>query len=377
MQNAETAQTREALPRLPNRPQGLTPAMLTNLISRMHPGLEVKTVEIVDAGTGGGKNSASGRVKLHLTYGGGPHGIPEHVQVKMIIGARSRVPALLYQTEVNMYRRLLPGLALERPHCLAAEYESETGNYILLLEDVSRRGAVFSNVLDSPFTSDEVGALLDQLAILHAHYWENPQLNAERDWLSTHIAGSQFEYFDSGKIVDLLQSNIDRSTYRQDLAARIGLLPAELWARVKAVQRFQAATIPATLCHGDAGAHNSYRLPRGQGGFVDWQLSVNAAWTHDVHYLICTALSVKDRRLHERALVQRYISRLQALGIAYHPTLDEAMDAYSLAINWGFTIGWFTVWPEIYGMEIITANLERMLAAVLDHDAFNRAAKLL
>ena len=90
-----------------------------------------------------------------------------------------------------------------------------------------------------------------------------------------------------------------------------------------------------TLCHGDAGAHNSYRLPDGGGGFVDWQLSVKGAWPHDVHYLICTALSVRDRRLHERGLIERYLHRLADLGVPYRPSLDAAMDAYSLAIIWG------------------------------------------
>src|SRR5207245_3922437 len=102
----------------------------------------------------------------------------------------------------------------------------------------------------------------------------------------------------SGHIGRLMEDNVAASTYRQDFVARVGRTPAELWELVKAVQRRQAQTIPLTLCHGDTGAHNTYRLPGGGAGFVDWQLSVKAAWPHDVHYLICTALSVKDRRQH-------------------------------------------------------------------------------
>jgi hypothetical protein len=90
-----------------------------------------------------------------------------------------------------------------------------------------------------------------------------------------------------------------------------------------------------------------------------------------------TALSVKDRREHERALLARYLRRLAALGVDYRPDLDTAMADYSLSIMWGLTVGWFAVPSNMYGMEIISANIERLYAAACDHDIFNRAEKLL
>lgn len=361
---------------LPTDPAQLTPELLNDLIHGMHPGTVVKSVEVLQALGVGGMVSTAGRGKLRLNYAHNPEDLPESVQFKMIVGERSRVPSCVYETEVSMYQRMLPQVAIERPMCLAAEYEADTENFVLLLEDLSHRGATFTNVLLPPYTPDEVGVLLDQLACLHAHFWESAQLDRERAWLSSQTAGKQFQVFDGGVIVDLLEANVAGSTYRQDFVARAGHTPAELWDMVKAMQRHQAATIPLTLCHGDSGAHNSYRLPGGLAGFVDFQLSVKAAWTHDVHYLICTALSVKDRRHHERALVERYLARLREHGVPYAPTLDEAMAAYSLAIIWGLVIGWFSVWPEIYGMEIITANIERLYAAACDHDVLNRVARL-
>jgi hypothetical protein len=361
---------------LPADPGGLTPDLLTHLISSLHPGVRVDSVEVLQSHGVGGMVSTAGRGKLRLRYASDAAGMPQEVQFKMIVGERGRAPSTSFETEVNMYRRMLPDLPLERAFCLAAEYEPDTENFFLLLEDLTLRGATFTNVLLPPYAPDEVGVLLDQLATLHAHYWKSPKLDAERSWLSSLTAGPQFEVFDGGVIVDLLNDNVAKSPYRQDVVTRIGRSPAKLWDLVKAVQRHQSATLPLTLCHGDTGAHNTYRLPNGRAGFVDWQLSVKAAWPHDVHYLICTALSVEDRRLHERALVERYLDRLRALGVDYAPSLDAAMAAYSLAIVWGFTIGWFTVWPEIYGMEIISANMERLLAAASDHDSFARAEAL-
>jgi hypothetical protein len=174
-----------------------------------------------------------------------------------------------------------------------------------------------------------------------------------------------------------MEANCAESPYRRDFVARAGRSPRELWELVKAVHRRHEATLPMTLTHGDTGAHNTFRLPDGRSGFVDWQFASKAAWPHDVHYLICTALSVKDRRAHERALVQRYLRRLAELGVDYRPDLDAAMADYSLAIIWGLTFGWFAVPASMYGMEIISANIERLFAAALDHDVLDRAERLL
>jgi hypothetical protein len=375
---AAASQARDPRLPLPTDPLELTPELLTRLIGDLHPGTVVTQAEVLESVGVGFLVSTAGRGKLRLTYAKNPHGLPERAQVKMIVGERSKVPPCVYETEVYMYRRMLPGLPVERATCLAAGHEPGTDNFVLLLEDLELRGAEFTNVLEPPYTPDQVGQLLDELAKLHARFWKSPRLDEEAGWLATHMSGRQFEMLNNGHIVRLLESHVAGSTYRQDLIERMGgHPPAKLWEMVKAVQRHQAATIPNTLCHGDTGRHNTYRLANGRLGFVDWQLSVKATWPHDVHYAIVTALSVRDRRRHERDLIQRYLDGLKANGVDYAPTLDEAMEAYSLAIVWGLVIGWFCVRPESYGMEIISANVERLLAAATDHDTLPRAEALL
>jgi hypothetical protein len=294
----------------------------------------------------------------------------------MIVGEKSIAPGVMYETEVQVYRRLLPQIPIEKPVCLAAEYEPDRENFMIVLEDLSLRGAQFTNVLLPPLTPEEVGVLLECLAQIHACYWESPVLDREKAWLSSLTGGPQFETFENGFIVPVMEMNCAESPYRRDFVERAGRSPCELWELVKRVHRHQEATLPMTLTHGDTGAHNTFRLPDGRSGFVDWQFSSKAAWPHDVHYLVCTALSVKDRRRHERALVERYLARLAALGVDYRPDLDEAMAQYSLAIIWGLTFGWFAVPSSMYGMEIISANIERLFAAALDHDIFRRAEAL-
>jgi len=43
------------------------------------------------------------------------------------------------------------------------------------------------------------------------------------------------------------------------------------------------------------------------------------------------------------------------------------------ALIWGFTVGWMMVPERNYGMEIISANLERLFAACTDHKTFELA----
>jgi hypothetical protein len=375
-----TLQTAErpggAAPLLPTSPDGLSPEVLSEYVSRLHPGTRVSTVEVLESLQIGLMVSTAGRVRLRLGYAANPEALPEQVIVKMIVNKKSIAPGCMYETEVAVYQRLLPAIPIEKPVCLAAVYEPDTENFMIVLEDLSVRGAKFTNVLLPPLTPDEVGVLLECLAQIHATYWQSPVLEREKAWLSSLTSGTQFETFDNGFIVPVMEMNCAESPYRRDFLTRAGRTPAELWELVKTVHRHQEATMPMTLTHGDTGAHNTFRLPDGRAGFVDWQFASKAAWPHDVHYLIVTALSIQDRRDHERALVARYLKRLAELGVDYVPDLDAAMDAYSLAIVWGLTFGWFAVPASMYPMEVIISNVERLFAAAQDHDVFRRAEAL-
>jgi len=55
---------------------------------------------------------------------------------------------------------------------------------------------------------------------------------------------------------------------------------------------------------------NTYLLPQGSAGLLDWQLSVRGYCMHDVSYLLVTSLPIALRREHERSLLDRYRERL-------------------------------------------------------------------
>ena len=354
--------------RVPRAIEDLDCATLEALINVMHPGTTVTGCEFKEARRRGEMVSTAGRVKLRLEYGPGSPPLPRDVLLKMCIEGDVSAP-VLYETEANVYHRILPGLDIERPICLAAAFDEPAGAFVLMLEDLSAQDAFFPNVLEPPLSPDKVGELLDLLAVLHARYWNSPALQAEKDWLSSLTEGRQFEFFDKNAPV-AIQHYVDTIPYRADLITRISRSSAQLWQNVKSVHAWQEQNLPMTFQHGDTGAHNTFHLPGGRCGFLDWQLSVRGHWSHDVHYLVTTALSVADRRAHEKALVERYLARLAALGVPNVPPIGEAMREFGRALIWGFTIGWLMVPPQNYPASIISANLERLLAAVMDHRTF-------
>ncbi|MFN8627370.1 MAG: phosphotransferase [Candidatus Binatia bacterium] len=352
---------------LPNRAEDITLELLDRLVSEMHPRSSVTGFELVEAMGLQHQVSTAGRARLRLQYGPGSADLPEQVIVKMVI-EEPGVDSALYETESQMYREVLPKLDIPQVRCLGAAYEGESERFILLLEDLTPRQPFFPHAKEKPLTPEQVAALLSQLARLHARYWNSPRLEEmEHRWLSSLLSGRQFDFFEA-LVAPGIEALAADSPYRQDLIARTGWTPRQLWAGVKAAHAYHFKIFPPTLVHGDTGAHNTWHLADGSFGFLDWQISARGTWAHDVHYLMIESLSIAERRANERALVGHYLAELARNGVNDLPDIETAMQGYGRAIIWGFAIGWLLCPERNYPMEIITTNLERLYAAMCDHD---------
>lgn len=354
--------------KIPATLEELTPQTLEAAFARLHPGVTVTGCDLLEARRRGEfMVSTASRARMTLTYGPGSPPLPQQVLVKLAIPEDGASAPVLYETEVNIYNRMLPELDIVKPVVLAADYDADTGLFLLVMEDLSLKDAFFPNGLRPPLKAGQVRALLDQIAIIHATYWNSPRLEEESEWLSNLQDGRQFDFFEMATVPAITSYCAD-IPYRADMVTRLGRPVAALWENVKAVHRHHEAIFPPTLQHGDTGSHNSYHLPDGTAGWLDWQLAVRSAWPRDVHYSIVTALSIADRRVHERDLVAYYLRRLGELGVPDVPDIDLAMREYGRAIIWGFFIGWFMVPPPNYPPELIQTNLERLYQAMMDHD---------
>ncbi len=314
---------------------------------------------------GDGVASTADRVMLDVTYAPGTApGLPEHLVLKTMM-ASPRAPAAMYENEVRFYEELREGLDIEAPLAAATSYDERSGRFGLLLEDLTHRGARFPSALDHVHL-DEVRSILDHLATLHAAFWDSPRFTGDLQWLATPISGGMFEVFDLIGF-ELIADQVARHPFKADLIAPLGRSLEELWDLLWVVQRAHAAG-PTTLLHGDTHVGNTYLLPGGQGGLLDWQLMMRGSWAHDVTYFLVTALEPDVRRDHQRQLIDEYLEKLAARGVPDVPDLDAALAQHRRAALWGLVIGWLICPPENYGEPITVANIERAVAAVRDLD---------
>lgn len=360
-----TALAEAELP-IPATLDDLTPAFLTQVVRTCHPGITVTGFELLDVKRYGEiMVSTSDRLKMALSYApGAPETLPKQVAVKM---KRSSDAVLgeLYANEVDFYVRLRPALDIEAPAVIGGLCDKETALYYLLLEDLSLRGAVFPSALRAN-TLDDVRAVLDQFARLHATFWESPRLAGDLAWYQAHIRGSLSERMDASLPITI-GGNLEAHAFKREVVAGLGTDIPRLHEGYRTLQKHQA-TLPQTILHGDGHIGNTYLLPDGRAGLLDFQLTARGAWAHDVNYLILTALDVEDRRTHERSLIAYYCDALGRNGVANPPDAETAWLEYRRAILWSLYVGWLTTPIANYGEALNIANLTRTSTAFADHD---------
>lgn len=350
----------------PSNLDDLSPAVLTAALSERWPDAVVDHLDIVAAKRcGDGVASTADRVVLDLTYAPGSDTEPPRRLILKTMLASPHAPAAMYENEVRFYRELRDELDIEAPTAFASHFDPTTGRFGLLLEDLTTRHARFPSAVE-PVSLNEVRSILGHLATLHARFWDSLRFDGDLDWVATPMSGGMFEVFDLIGL-ELIQDQVARYPFKQDLIAPLGRTLADLWELLWLVQR-RHCEAPTTLLHGDPHLGNTYLLPGERGGLLDWQLMMRGSWAHDVSYLIVTALDPGVRRDHERELLAEYLDRLAANGVDDAPGLDAAFEQCRTAALWGLVIGWLICPPDNYGQPITEANITRTVTAVTDYD---------
>lgn len=354
--------------RIPDSIDEITPEILNNLIAPLHPGTVVASVTTIDVKRYGEINvSTSERAFIEVTYNANPTSLPTRQVVKMSADHEGFTCHLhaIYANEVNFYTRLWPELNIETPLCLGGYFDTETNRYILALEDVNSRNAIFKTFLQDLPLSD-VQSVLDTLAKLHATYWNSHRFDTDLSWLQTHTEGD-LEDLMAGVLRDGIRGELEKEIFKRELLGRIGVTEEELHTQVAAVKQHQS-TLPQTVLHGDTHMCNAYLLPDGTGGLFDWQISVRGYVMHDVAYNITTSLPIYRRRAHEKELLAFYLDRLGYYGVSDRPDMEEFWFEYCLAPAWAIYIGWLPCPTTNYGWEINVLAHLRVTAAYEDLD---------
>lgn len=338
---------------LPRSVEELTPEWLSGALSKDNGAVEVTAVTVDRIIWG-----SATKVFVSLAFGGDSGGVPERVCIKGGFDERSRAFGLgsAYELEGNFYRDLAPGFGAEVPACFYAESEPEQG--IVILEDLTLRGAEFGDATEL-WSIDDVAKTLAVQAQWHAPLWGSTKgdhawlpigCQAARDAFQVMLSPEQFHPLIARDEIPELSAGL-----RDD--ARVRSAFAELWKHDdKSVH---------TINHGDAHFAQLYRLPGEAPAYLDWQTACLAPWAHDVSYFLGSALTVEDRRSHERDLLRHYLDSLKSAG---GPAIEDedAWREYRLHTLHGFA--WMCVPTVMQPSEVVAAMATRYAAAIEDHD---------
>lgn len=352
---------------IPDEPAKFDEHVLQDLIRTKHPEVTVQRASVVDAAMkseGGQKVSSARRVGVEVEYGpGAPSGLPTRLIIKIARPDFGDLP--LYSNEVNAYVRLGDELPVTTPQCVGGYHDSNTGTFGLVLEDLRGDGVRFESV-QSPTAVTDLELLLDQLARLHAAYWQAPRFSDGLSWVQPHTSGPIHDMFtDPNLIPALVKYEVATQQFKREFVEFVDETPDSLFANVEVARQHQA-TLEPTLLHGDCHIGNTYRNADGSRGLLDWQLLARGYCVHDVAYIVITGLSVGDRRAHERHLIEYYRDRLAESGVPDLPSFQRLYDEYRIAAAWCFYIGWLTTPLDNYGWEISVANHIRLATAYRD-----------
>lgn len=359
--------------RLPTDPRDLGIDVLNAVIGRQMPGIELTDFTVTESHTwGSGQVSSAGRIVITPSYSAtSPRDLPRQLVLKVAKTAPddptrpnpiAGAGGALYRNEVETYARLDPATFLEAPRVFGGAYDPEVNALLLIMEDLRERGVTFANVT-VPTSLDRLRSLLEQLATLHARYWNSCNLGTSLAWMETHLRGSIHDMFNAPEVLPrAIEHQVASEQFKREMVERMGTDIGSLFRQFQAVQRHQA-TLPQTVCHGDTHIGNTYILPDDKGGLLDWQLASQGHAMHDVSYLVATALSVAERRRHEREMLDYYREQLLAKGVTDAPYRETLWTEYRRSMVWGVYIGWLTTPVVNYGWEItVMAHLRTMTA---------------
>jgi Phosphotransferase enzyme family len=269
-------------------------------------GATVRSVRVLgsDAGT-------SSRARLVLTG----KDVPESVFVK--IAAKTAATRLmgevgrLGETEVRFYSQLAPQVT-GVPNAYGAAFDTWTGRYLLVLEDLPAESCEFPDTLH-PLSTDQAGLIVELLADLHATFWYRLPRDGRGPlgWLYTPSGDA------TGSLLagPLMHTSIKRLADRTDIPVENGRFIADNYRAVAAL----IDTPPHTVMHGDAHPGNMY-FCGGKVGLLDWQAVRRGHPSRELAYTLITSLTPEDRRATQRDLLDDYRRALAAAG---GPDLDR------------------------------------------------------
>lgn len=303
-------------------------------------------------------------VRVALEYDRENSGGPSSLVAKFATPvASNRAVAMayrLYEREVGFYREIAPTIDASAPKCYAAEVDPETGDCVLLLEDLS--GMTTGDQV-AGCTAESAELIIDAVVPLHAKFWGHPE-----DLTVKSVPRIDSEAQSAGITAgceagwDPCMSQFGHVVADEIKASRNRFLPA-----VPEIHRMIGRRVQ-TLIHGDVRLDN-LMFDESHIVLLDWALSISTG-LQDVAYLLSQNVTTDERRAHETELLEHYQQRLAEHGVEY--PLDKCWEDYRVGVLYVFCYAVViagTLDPaNERGAAFMEKLVERASATMMDHD---------
>lgn len=249
-------------------------------------------------------------VRYALTYAGGTAGPPSVVAKFPSADPTSRqfgIDLGLYRTEVRFYQSLAATVAVRVPDCYFADIAERSGEFVLLMEDLSP--ARVGNQLAGCSVADARAAIVQAAALAGPRFNDPTLLTAPevRDPNQGHSA-----------IIGMMPQAIAEFHRRYDQVLEPELMAVCDRFAERCAEYFQLEPGVHTLTHHDFRLDNMLFDVKGAAGavaIVDWQSVACNLPGLDLAYFLGGSLSAAERRAHEGEFLDLYLAELQRHGV--------------------------------------------------------------
>lgn len=346
----------QAVGKLPTDIEGIDAAWLTDALrrsSRLKAGEKAEIVDVKPLSAG-----AAFATKMYRMQLSGP-GLPASVIIKLPV--TTQVRQILdgsgsYMREVTFYREFATETPVRVPASYVAEFESGTGNMVLIIEDLA---PLVPNDQLAGLTMQQAESAVDELARFHAWSWEHPRLQqcADRFWPIDSVKGRAFleqfgQFFSMTWPAALKTEGTGLSDKVREFGTRLLALTPFFIDRLAS---------PHTIIHGELRSENLFFDHDGSLILIDFQLMGQGSGLFDVSYLLSQSLATEVRRGHDERLIRRYWEALVAAGVRNFPW-ERAWEQYRLGVAYNLVMPGLAFSAYEYADQRTRALLLQMLS---------------
>ena len=311
---------------IPHTPEDITSEWLTDAL-RSSSIITTSSVTSVDAGDTAAGHGFTGQIaRLSVTYDSHGDGAPKSIIAKFpsydpAIRAAVTDSAMSYEREIRCYENLLRHVDLSTPLLYHSAYDAESGDCILLLQDLAP--ARFGDNVGNP-SREDIESAIRAIARFHADFWESPRLDY-LDWLPGFAQDAEMRQRAfreaQGPFLSTWSKFLQPTTI--DIVERLGGSLARI--------RQQLSRSPRTVLHGDYRLDNLAFVESGGPTVIDWQAPSIGRSVADIAYLIVYCIDLKERRDLESELLKLYHSVLVVHGVRGYD-FESCLEDYRLSI---------------------------------------------